>query len=58
MKKDESSKNNWLLHYNPYNKTYNAFKREDLQGYFNGDKKTQKRVYTSKRLCNIYKKIK
>lgn len=28
----------YLFHFNPYTKEWNAFLREDLQKYFNGDK--------------------
>ena len=28
---------NWLFHYNPYKKLWNAFKREQATPYFNGD---------------------
>lgn len=28
---------NWLFHYNPYTKTWAAFRREDLNAHFNGD---------------------
>jgi len=28
---------NWLFHYNPYTKSWAAFKRDDLVAYFNGD---------------------
>jgi hypothetical protein len=27
---------NWLFHYNPYKKHWSVFKREDIDGYFNG----------------------
>jgi hypothetical protein len=27
----------WLFHYNPFTKTWNAFKRDDLKKYFNGE---------------------
>lgn len=26
----------WLFHYNPYTKEWNAFKREHMNDYFNG----------------------
>lgn len=28
---------NWLFHYNPYKQLWFAFKREDLNKYFNGE---------------------
>lgn len=27
----------WLFHYNPYTESWAAFRREDMQDYFNGD---------------------
>ena len=26
----------WLFHYNPFNKTWSAFKRDNINNYFNG----------------------
>ncbi len=28
---------NWLFHYNPYQKHWTAFKREESNSYFNGE---------------------
>lgn len=28
---------NWMFHYNPYQKVWSAFKREDKEKYFNGE---------------------
>lgn len=55
---NEEVKNNYLIHYNPYNRTWNAFKREDLQGYFSGSKKVQSKIITSKKISVIIKKLK
>ena len=57
VKKNKESLNNWLYHYNPYNKTWNAFKREDLQGYFSGSKKVQSKIITSKKISVVIKKM-
>ena len=27
----------WLFHYSPYTKSWTAFKRDDINKYFNGD---------------------
>lgn len=27
----------WLFHYNPYNKVWNAFRRDESSQYFNGE---------------------
>ena len=35
INKDEL--HNWLFHYNPYKQLWFAFKREDLNKYFNGE---------------------
>ena len=56
-KNEKEAKNNYLFHYNPYKKTFNAFKREDIQGYFNGDKEVLDKVLSSKKISHLMIKI-
>lgn len=39
--------NDYLFHYNPYNETWSAFKREDSNSYFNGDAAEDKVIRSS-----------
>lgn len=41
---------NWLFHYNPYVKSWVAFKREDINKYFNGELQN---VLTSKKQITL-----